>query len=177
MGSGCDGASEPSRGRTSAGCANRPAFGCVASGGGAPVAEPSPTTSVPPPSCRRTAWQRPRGHRHASLAAFIALSTRWRADLRPYSRAHIPVSPSIMSCSRLPDAVRAASTSSDPNRASLSRCSTTMVPYSGKRSAEIRPLRWPFNPLPTSATTLATRIPRSAANAASRATCRSRSAR
>ncbi len=78
--------------------------------------------------------------------------------------------------SRRPCAASAASTYSAPNRANLSRCSTTIVATSGSRSSARNLRRWPLSAEPTSVTTLPTGRFCPAAQAVTRATCRSRSA-
>src|ERR1019366_6599506 len=123
-------------------------------------------------------------------SAATARAARFAAARRPYSRAHRDVRISVTSRTRSsstsdgsataslrPCADSAASTYSAPNRANLSRCSTTITVTEGSRSSPRNLRRWPFSADPTSVTTRPTASPSPAAHAVTRATCRSRSDR
>jgi len=80
------------------------------------------------------------------------------------------ISPSSMTTSCLPEAAKAASTSSVFILPSRSRCSTTTVVTLGSESNRRTFARLPFIPEPTSASTRTTRWPALAAHSQSRAT-------
>ena len=113
-----------------------------------------------------------RSRRRPVLGRGTARIARFRAPRRPYRRAQKLVSTSTMSRTRSsvvspsstttmrrPWAANAAARYSTPNRASRSRCSTTIVVACGSASSRRSFARLPFSPAPTSATTSATASP------------------